>query len=63
MYWSPEGSYLTTLDEDGTLKVSNNITYLYDNSLSIYQYAFTCISLYCIVMGYEGRNPIVSTLL
>ena len=24
MYWSPEGSYLTTLDEDGTLKVSNN---------------------------------------
>jgi hypothetical protein len=23
MYWSPEGSYLTTLDEDGTLKVSN----------------------------------------
>ena len=32
MYWSPEGSYLTTLDEDGTLKVSNNIMHLYDNS-------------------------------
>ena len=24
MCWSPEGSYLTTLDEDGTLKVSYN---------------------------------------
>ena len=22
MYWSPDASYLTTLEEDGTLKVS-----------------------------------------
>ena len=28
MYWSPEGSYLTTLDEDGTLKVNYN-TYVH----------------------------------
>ena len=50
MYWSPEGSYLTTLDEDGTLKVSNNVMYLYDNSCYFCQFTNTLSLAYLFIV-------------
>ena len=47
MYWSPEGSFLTTLEEDGTLKVS-------------YMYNYTVKMTYQLDSGYYTFSLLLS---
>ena len=59
MYWSPDESFLTTLEEDGTLKVSTIKHKNFCTCPLMYMYMY--VSTLYAVMGYERRGTLTST--